>query len=132
VFLDLGRTASHFYIKYDTIETFNESLLPVMGRDQILAMISKASEFEQVKVRDDELEEMDDMVRDYCYLKVWGGSANVHGKVNILVQSFISRGFLKSFSLMSDQQYVIQVILIACLTVIECGKFIICVSVFLN
>jgi len=98
-FFRLGKNqgpGKDFYIKYDTIETFTESLLPVMGRDQILAMISKASEFEQMKVRDDEFDEMDDMVRDHCYLKFWGGSANVHGKVNILVQSFISRGFLKS------------------------------------
>jgi activating signal cointegrator complex subunit 3 len=83
--------------------------MPVMGMDQILMMISKSSEFEQVKVRDDELDELDDMAREHCYLKVWGGSANVHGKVNILIQTYISRGFIKSFSLMSDLQYVIQV-----------------------
>jgi len=110
MYLDLGRTSSHFYIKYDTIETFNETMGPVMSQDQILIVISKASEFEQVKVRDDELDELDDLSREYCYLKVWGGSENVHGKVNILIQTYICRGYIKSFSLMSDQQYIIQVI----------------------
>lgn len=72
-------------------------------------MISKSSEFEQIKVRDDELEELDDLTHEYCYYKVWGGSENVHGKVNILIQTYISKGHLKSFSLMSDLQYIIQV-----------------------
>lgn len=109
MYTDLGRTASHFYIKYDTIETFNETMCAIMSHDQILMMISKASEFEQIKVRDDELDELDELTEKYCYLKVWGGSENIHGKVNILIQTYISKGFLKSFSLMSDTQYIIQV-----------------------
>ena len=36
-----------------------------------------------------------------------GGSENVHGKVNILLQTYISRGFVRSFSLISDQNYII-------------------------
>lgn len=104
---DIGRTSSHFYIKYDTIETFNELCSPVMSSDMILMMICKASEFEQLKVRDEELDELDVLKREYCNLKVWGGSENVHGKVNILIQTYISRGHIRSFSLQSDQQYVI-------------------------
>ena len=53
--VDLGRTASHFYIKYDTVETFNELMKPIMNEGEILAMLSKAQEFEQLKVRDDEM-----------------------------------------------------------------------------
>lgn len=81
-----------------------------MSPDTILMMICKASEFEQIKVRDEELDELDILKREYCELKVWGGSENIHGKVNILIQTYISRGHIKSFSLQSDQQYVIQVI----------------------
>ena len=47
---DLGRTASQFYIKYDTIEVFNELLRPVMNESDIIAMLAKATEFEQLKV----------------------------------------------------------------------------------
>ena len=36
-----------------------------------------------------------------------GGSENVHGKVNILIQTHISRGRVNSFSLVSDQNYVV-------------------------
>jgi len=105
----MGRTASHYYIKYDTIQIFNETIHPLMAKDAILMMISKASEFEQLKVRDEELDELDDLSRDYCWLKVWGGAENIHGKVSILIQTYISRAFVKSFSLMSDMQFVTQV-----------------------
>ena len=47
---DLGRTSSHYYIKYRSIETFNELLNSDMDITAILAMISKSHEFDQMKV----------------------------------------------------------------------------------
>ena len=47
---DMGRVASQFYIKYDTIEVFNECLAEVMNECAILATISQSSEFGQMKV----------------------------------------------------------------------------------
>lgn len=86
---DLGRTASYFYIKYDTVETFNELMKPFMTQAEILAMISQAQEFQQLKVRDDEMEELDELKNAYCKIKPYGGSENVHGKVTIdLLQCF--------------------------------------------
>lgn len=105
---DLGRTASHFYVKYDTVEVFNEKMKPVMNEAEILAMISHSQEFEQLKVRDDELDELDNLTADCCFVPVSGGSENLHGKVNILLQTYLSRGRINSFSLMSDQAYVSQ------------------------
>lgn len=46
----MGRTASHFYISYDSIEIFNESLKPFMNMSEILSMIASAKEFDQLKV----------------------------------------------------------------------------------
>ena len=105
---DLGRTASHFYIKYDTVEVFNEMLKPVMNEADILSMMANASEFQQLKVRDDEMDELDDLTHDNCEVPVKGGSENLHGKVNILMQTYLSRGFVKSFSLLSDMSYINQ------------------------
>ena len=67
---DLGRTSSQFYVKYDTIEIFNELLKPVMNEGDILAMISRASEFEQLKVRDDEMDELDDLTHEWCQVSL--------------------------------------------------------------
>ena len=47
---DLGRIASQFYIKYDTVEIFNSHLRQIMNEADILATISQASEFGQLKV----------------------------------------------------------------------------------
>ena len=105
---DLGRTASHFYIKYDTVEVFNEMLKPVMNESEVLNMMANAHEFQQLKVRDDEMDELDELNKDSCEVTVKGGSENLHGKVNILMQTYLSRGFVKSFSLISDMSYINQ------------------------
>lgn len=105
---DLGRIASHFYLKYDTVEIFNELMEPVMTEAQILAMISHSQEFKQLKVRDDELTELDNLYSNYCELSVQGGAENIHGKVNILLQTYLSHGQVKIFSLISDQGYIVQ------------------------
>uniref|UniRef100_A0A672MCQ8 Activating signal cointegrator 1 complex subunit 3 n=1 Tax=Sinocyclocheilus grahami TaxID=75366 RepID=A0A672MCQ8_SINGR len=105
---DLGRTASHFYIKYNTIETFNELFNAQKTEADILSIVSKAEEFEQVKVRDEELEELEKLLCNFCELPATGGVENGYGKINILLQTYIGRGEVDSFSLISDLSYVAQ------------------------
>ncbi|TSK34894.1 Activating signal cointegrator 1 complex subunit 3 [Bagarius yarrelli] len=105
---DLGRTASHFYIKYNTIETFNDLFNAQKTEADILSIVSKAEEFEQVKVRDEEMEELEQLLSSFCELPAAGGVENGYGKVNILLQTYIGRGELDSFSLISDLSYVAQ------------------------
>lgn len=105
---DLGRIASYFYLKYDTVQTFNEMMKPTMDDAEILAMISHSQEFEQLKVRDDEVTELHDLTKEYCQLTPQGGAENIYGKVNILLQTYLSRGRVNSFSLISDQAYITQ------------------------
>lgn len=102
---DMGRVASQYYIKYDTVEVFNEFLKTVMNEADILAVISKSSEFQQLKVRDEELTELDEL-HSMCEVSAAGGVENLHGKVNVLLQSHISRVRPTSFSLISDVNYV--------------------------
>lgn len=105
---DLGRIASHYYLKYDTVEIFNDLQKPIMTETEILAMISRAQEFEQLKVREDELSELDELMMRDCELVPQGGVENVHGKVNILLQAYLSKGRVDTASLISDQAYVTQ------------------------
>ncbi|XP_022606538.1 activating signal cointegrator 1 complex subunit 3 isoform X1 [Seriola dumerili] len=105
---DLGRTASHFYIRYNTIETFNELFNSQRTDADILSIVSKAEEFEQLKVRDEEMEELDQLLSNCCELPAAGGVENGYGKVNILLQTYIGRGEVDSFSLISDLSYVAQ------------------------
>ena len=61
------------------------------------------------QVRDDEIEELERILYETCEMQVPGGVENTYGKVNILLQSYVSRQYLDSFSLVSDQAYVAQV-----------------------
>ncbi|XP_065194378.1 activating signal cointegrator 1 complex subunit 3-like [Sycon ciliatum] len=105
---DLGRISSHFYIGHSTVETFNDLFKSQMSEDMILGMLSQSNEFSQIKVRDDELVELEGHMTQHCELPVRGGVENAYGKVNILLQSFISRASVESFSLVSDTSYVAQ------------------------
>ncbi|KAH0622176.1 hypothetical protein JD844_024256 [Phrynosoma platyrhinos] len=105
---DLGRIASHYYIKYNTIETFNELFDAHKTEGDILAIVSKAEEFDQIKVREEEIEELETLLSDFCELPTPGGVENSYGKINILLQTYVSRGEMDSFSLISDSAYVAQ------------------------
>lgn len=123
------------------VKTFNENLNSQQTEAEILSTVSKAEEFEQLKVvtrplnkmlvqakygkrrarvppcastqvRDEELEELDQLLCSYCELPAAGGVENSYGKINILLQTYISRGEVDSFSLISDLSYVAQVRLI--------------------
>ena len=63
----------------------------VMTEADILKMVSLSTEFEQIKVRDEELNEMDGLLHDNCWFAVAGGVENAHGKVNALLQTYIGR-----------------------------------------
>jgi len=105
---ELGRVASHFYIRQASIEVYNELLKPHMTTEDILSMISKSSEFENLAVRDEELIELDGLARSACPYDPRGGSENKYGKANILLQAYISRTRMDSFSLIADSNYVAQ------------------------
>lgn len=106
---NLGRTASHFYIKHSTMECFSRLMeRRTLSEAEVLAAVSKAQEFDQLQVREDELHELDNLTDMGCRVHVAGGSENSYGKVNILLQSYISRCPVETFSLVSDQAYIVQ------------------------
>lgn len=104
---EMGRVASHFYLSKSSIEVYNSLLKPHMNQEDILTMISMSSEFENINVRDDELPELDQLSRS-CNYQVKGGTETKHGKTSVLLQTFVSREKLESFSLIADLNYVSQ------------------------
>lgn len=83
---ELGRVASHYYIKHDTIRVFNEMLKKNMTEHDILTMLSRSSEFESMAVREEELTELDEILLDSCPFGVKGGIEDQCGKANVLMQ----------------------------------------------
>jgi len=61
------------------------------------------------QIRDEEMDEVDRHLAQDCQVPVAGGSANTYGKVNSLLQTYISRAAVENFCLISDQSYVAQV-----------------------
>ncbi|ORX42129.1 Sec63-domain-containing protein [Piromyces finnis] len=105
---DLGRIASLFYINNETIEIINEKMKKVMTEADIIGMICHSKEFENVKLREEELTELEKLEKFACICDVEGGVNNYYGKVNILLQTYISRENIKDFALISDSAYVAQ------------------------
>ena len=104
---DLGRVASHYYIKYQTIEGFNSVLRPHMDEAEALHALCSSSEFDQLKVRPEEVKEIDDL-KDRVSIHVKASSDDTAGKVNTLLQAYINRSRVQSFTLQSDTNYVAQ------------------------
>ena len=68
---DLGRTAAGYYIRSATIEVFNNMMKPRMTEADVLDMISKSTEFENIKVREEEMTELQNLEAEaICAVKV--------------------------------------------------------------
>nr|XP_054753859.1 activating signal cointegrator 1 complex subunit 3-like [Lytechinus pictus] len=106
-YTEIGRIASHFYIKQATILLFNASLKLCQTPEEILLLVSMAAEFKQVKVRKEEEKELEQHRQYDCEVHV-SAVKDSSGKVNVLLQTYISGGILNSFSLVSDTNYVAQ------------------------
>ncbi|KAJ1602710.1 hypothetical protein NDA14_000301 [Ustilago hordei] len=104
---DLGRIAAKYYIGYKTIETFNERMRSNMSEADVLGLLSQAADFEQIVPRDAEEKELKKMLK-VAPCQVSGGIETSPGKVNILLQAYISRTYIEDFALVSDSAYVAQ------------------------
>lgn len=87
VISDLGRIAAKYYLKYQTIEIFSRSSFatrrrrkltpsdelfhPKMKNADMFAMLSQSTEFDQIQVRDNEIEELTAILKsDHCPMEV--------------------------------------------------------------
>ncbi|GJJ07269.1 hypothetical protein Clacol_001469 [Clathrus columnatus] len=105
---DLGRIAAKYYIRTASIEVFNQELRAKMSEADVLAVLSMSTEFEQVQLRENEIQELKHLMEEIIPCEVKGGTDTSQGKVNILLQGYISRAQLEDFALISDMEYVAQ------------------------
>ncbi|KAF9306760.1 hypothetical protein BGZ74_003618 [Mortierella antarctica] len=105
---DLGRIASNYYVSYNSVNTYNSLMKPRMTEADVLAMVSRSTEFENVKSRDNEQSELAKLLEQACPCAVKGGLDASPSKVNILLQAAITQAPLEDFALVSDSAYVAQ------------------------
>jgi activating signal cointegrator complex subunit 3 len=111
-----GRVAAHFYINAESISVFNEMLdLNHPPNDSHLArVVCSADEFKNMKLRQEEFGELEALAKTTCPLKMHKPPADaenqslVHTEVDkcfVLMQAYISRHRIKSFTLVTDMNY---------------------------
>lgn len=114
---DLGRVSSHFYVSHRTVVLWNELFAKLAESSAgmtdeaweemdatVLHAVSCASEFEQMRPRQEEADELDELANDGCCVRLKASADSREGKVNILLQSYISRSRIR----ISDLSYVVQ------------------------
>jgi pre-mRNA-splicing helicase BRR2 len=104
---ELGRVASHFYITYQSIASFNDYLKPTISDIELLRIFSLSEEFKYMRVREEEKYELAQLL-DKVPIPVKEGIDEPTSKVNVLLQAFISNLKLEGYALMSDMVYVTQ------------------------
>ncbi|KAG8886513.1 hypothetical protein FRB97_003024 [Tulasnella sp. 331] len=104
---EIGRIAAKYYIRHATIEIFNEDFKPIMSEADVLAVLSRSTEFDQIQVRENELSELT-ALEEIIPCEVRGGTDTSQGKVNILLQAHISKAYVEDFALVSDMAYTAQ------------------------
>lgn len=105
---DLGRIASDFYLLNNSIEIFNQMLNPKATEADVLSMISMSSEFDSIKFREEEANELKSLLETDAPCQVAGNIDTPQGKTNILLQAYVSQASIKDSSLISDCNYVAQ------------------------
>jgi activating signal cointegrator complex subunit 3 len=114
---DRGRVAANYYIQAESIASFNEMFAMTASPSDadLCRVICAATEFANMKVRQEELGELETMLRTTCPLKIKGAGTDDSGgrlvtspedKAFVLMQTFISKGNIKSFTLVSDKNYI--------------------------
>lgn len=67
---DIGRIASNYYIAHKSIDIFNHKLKEQMPEANVLSLISESSEFEDLKSREEEFKELEELKNGACYCQI--------------------------------------------------------------
>ncbi|EGR33237.1 hypothetical protein IMG5_058570 [Ichthyophthirius multifiliis] len=103
----LGKIASHYYIKYPSMEIYNKHLKLNMGVVEIFKVFSLSNEFKFIPIREEEKGELQKLM-DTVPIPIKGSPEDPAIKINILLQAYIGRLKLDGFALNSDMIYITQ------------------------
>jgi pre-mRNA-splicing helicase BRR2 len=80
----LGKVASHYYIKCDSMQVYNEELKPSMSMIDLFRLFALSKEFENIPIRENEKVELTKFI-DRVPIPVKGGTDESSSKINILL-----------------------------------------------
>lgn len=97
-----------YHLRNESIAIFNELLdKNVSPTDaDVLHVMCCADEFENIQVRPEELDEIDRIKKESCPIKTIAPVEEFSGKCNVLLQAYVSKAGVTSFTLISDTNYI--------------------------
>ncbi|KAI9684528.1 MAG: hypothetical protein M1822_005616 [Bathelium mastoideum] len=104
---ELGRVASHYYITYRSMQTYNDHIQPSITPIELFRVFALSEEFKYIPVRQDEKLELAKLL-GRVPIPVKESIEEPPAKINVLLQAYISRLKLDGLALMADLVYVTQ------------------------
>lgn len=104
---ELGLIASYFYIKHTSMVTYSRELSDHSSQMDLFRIIAMSEEFKYLSVRPEERKELKELL-DRAPVPVKENADDRLAKVNILLQSYISRLKLEGFALNADMMFITQ------------------------
>ncbi|OIW35365.1 Sec63-domain-containing protein [Coniochaeta ligniaria NRRL 30616] len=104
---ELGRIASHYYITYGSMDTYNTLIQPSITTIELFRVFAQSGEFKYIPVRQEEKLELAKLL-GRVPIPVKESIEEPHAKINVLLQAYISRLKLDGLALMADMVYVTQ------------------------
>ncbi|CAD8200123.1 unnamed protein product [Paramecium pentaurelia] len=103
----LGKIASNYYIKYPSMQVYNQHLKQNMGMIDIFKVFSLSHEFKLIPIREEEKIELQKLMMSVP-VPIKGSPEDSTTKINVLLQGYISRLKLEGYALNSDMVYIMQ------------------------
>ncbi|SMN21670.1 similar to Saccharomyces cerevisiae YER172C BRR2 RNA-dependent ATPase RNA helicase (DEIH box) [Maudiozyma saulgeensis] len=104
---ELGRIASYFYIKYESMHRYNQELSENASLMDILGIFSLSDEFKYFTIRPEEVREIHELF-SRVPIPIKSEIEEASTKVNVLLQAYISNLKLEGFALHADMVFIQQ------------------------
>ena len=104
---ELGRIASHYYITHNSMNTYNMHIHSQTTPIELFRIFALSDEFKYIPVRQDEKLELAKLLSKVP-IPIKEGIDEPVGKINGLLQAYISRLKFEGLALMADMVYVTQ------------------------
>lgn len=104
---ELGRIASHYYVTYNSMATYNQHIKSTMSIIELFRVFALSNEFKLIPVRQDEKLELGKLL-EKVPIPIKESVDEPAAKINVLLQAYISNLKLEGFALVADMVYVTQ------------------------
>ncbi|EKX73191.1 U5 small ribonucleoprotein-specific helicase, putative [Theileria equi strain WA] len=105
----MGRIASLYYLKPESIRIYADNLKPNLSDSDILKVFASSLEFRYIPVREEEKIELLSLM-EKVPIPIRGSTTdpNTHSKISILLQAYISGLELEGYALISEMGFITQ------------------------